>query len=164
MSNRRKLQRVLKRDKRLCGVHMGGCGRPIRIGEPTTRDHIVPTALYSKVATKPEFDQPWNWQPMHKACNEANGSAIHGWPRFDCDCHYLQIHGRDLYVHTTEPLGKGRHKLLENIVSEDGRARSLKLTQYQRVTALMFRRKRNRSMSCERLKYPSDQQVTCQSG
>ena len=120
MSNRRKLQRVLKRDKRLCGVHMGGCGRPIRIGEPTTRDHIVPTALYSKVATKPEFDQPWNWQPMHKACNEAKGSAIHGWPRFDCDCHYLQIHGRDLYVHTTEPLGKGRHKLLENIVSEDG--------------------------------------------
>ena len=120
MSNRRKLQRVLKRDGRLCGVHMGGCGRPIEIGEPATRDHIVPTSLYSKVATDrvAEFDRPWNCQPMHKACNEAKGSILAGWPRFDCDCHYLQIHGRDLYVHTKGPAGDGRHKILENVVSD----------------------------------------------
>ena len=119
MSNRPKLRRVLKRDRRLCGVHMGGCGRPIVIGEPATRDHIVPTALYSKVASEAEFDQPWNWQPMHKECNEAKGSALDEWPRFDCDCHYLQIHGRDLYVHTKDPAGGGRHKLLENVVSDE---------------------------------------------
>ena len=98
---------------------MGGCGRPIVIGEPATRDHIVPTALYSKVASEAEFDQPWNWQPMHKECNEAKGSALDEWPRFDCDCHYLQIHGRDLYVHTKDPAGGGRHKLLENVVSDE---------------------------------------------
>ena len=100
---------------------MGGCGRPIEIGEPRTRDHIVPRSLYSKVATDrlAEFNQPWNSQPMHKACNEAKGSALAGWPRFDCDCHYLQIHGRDLYVHTKGAAGKGRHKLLENVVSDE---------------------------------------------
>ena len=50
--------------------------------------------------------------------HERGLSLLHGWPRFVCDCHYLQIHGRDLYVHTKGPVGKGPYKLLENVVSD----------------------------------------------
>lgn len=120
MANRHKKRRVLKRDQRLCGIHLGGCGRRIEEGAEYNRDHIVPRALFSKVAKgrNAEFNEDWNCQPMHVDCNNAKDSKLRSWPRFDCDCHYLQVHGNDLYVHTKDPVGEGRHKLIENVVSE----------------------------------------------
>ena len=120
MANRHKKRRVLKRDQRLCGIHLGGCGRRIEASEQYNRDHIVPRALFSKVAKgrNAEFNEDWNCQPTHVECNDAKASELRRWPRFNCDCHYLQIHGDDLYVHTKGLAGEGRHKLLENVVSE----------------------------------------------
>ena len=120
MANRHKKRRVLKRDQRLCGIHLGGCGRRIEEGAKYNLDHIVPRALFSKVAKgrNAEFNEDWNCQPMHEDCNNAKDSRLSSWPRFACDCHYLKIHGNDLYVHTKDPVGEGRHKLLENVVSE----------------------------------------------
>ena len=120
MANRHKKRKVLKRDQRQCGIHLGGCGRRIEEGAKCNLDHIVPRALFSKVAKgrSAEFNEEWNCQPMHTECNSAKDSKLSGWPRFDCDCHYLQIHGNDLYVYTKDTVGEGRHKLLENVVSE----------------------------------------------
>ena len=119
MANRRKRLRVLKRDQRLCGIHFGGCGRRIEEGEKYNVDHIIPRALFSRVAKgrNAEFNEDWNYQPMHVACNDAKASQLRGWPRFDCDCHYLQIGGRDLYVYTKGHVGEGMHLLLRDIVS-----------------------------------------------
>ena len=120
MANRHKTRRVLKRDQRLCGIHFGGCGRKIEEGEKYNLDHIIPRALFSKVATRrnAEFNEDWNYQPMHVECNSAKASQLRGWPRFDCDCHYLQINGRDLFVHTKGHVGEGRHLFLPSIVSD----------------------------------------------
>ena len=120
MVNRHKTRRVLKRDQRLCGIHFGGCGKRIEKSEQYNLDHIIPRALFSKVAPEcnAEFNEDWNYQPMHFACNSAKASQLRGWPRFDCDCHYLQIHGRHLYAHTKGHVGEGKHKLLDSVVSD----------------------------------------------
>ena len=120
MANRHKKRRVLKRDQRLCGIHIGGCGRRIAEGEKCNLDHIIPRALFTKVAKDriAEFNEDWNCQATHVGCNDAKASELTNWPRFNCDCHYLQIQGGDMYVYTRGLVGEGRHKLLENVVSE----------------------------------------------
>ena len=121
MVKRAKLRRVLKRDNWICGLHLGGCCKPIIKGEPYNLDHIIPKALFSRVAQErnAEFNMDWNLQPMHLSCNNASkGSSLDGWPHFICKCHYLQLWEGDLYVCTKGAVGKGKHRLLENIVSE----------------------------------------------
>ena len=41
---------------------------------------------------------------MHKACNGNLGGHVHGWPNYQCSCHYMRIVGRDLCVVTRVPL------------------------------------------------------------
>ena len=121
LASTKKRSRVLRRDNRLCGIHLGGCGKPIGRGQKSSLDHIIPKALFSKVAIgrRAEFEKDWNLQPMHVSCNNnTKGSHLEGWPCFTCKCHYLQIRKGDLYVYTRDVVGKGRHKLLKNVVSE----------------------------------------------
>ena len=119
MKKRTQRQRILKRDNKLCGIHMGGCGQPIKEGEECNIDHIVPKAFFSKVAKNriAEFNKDWNCQPMHVRCNDGKAFRLSGWPRFSCKCHYLQICDGDLYICTKDNIGKDRHRFLKNIVS-----------------------------------------------
>ena len=119
MSSRAARKRVLKRDKRICGAHLGGCKRTIAQGVAYTRDHIIPRALFSKVAKDrvPEFNRDWNCQPMHDTCNKTKSFQMTDWPEFDCQCHYLQVVGDDLYIFTKGSIGDGRHLLLSEVVS-----------------------------------------------
>ena len=99
---------------------MGGCSKPIEAGERSNVDHIIPKALFSKVAEErtAEFNEDWNCQPTHVDCNDSKDSRLIGWPRFICKCHYLQVCGRDLYVYTRGDVREGRHKLLSGVVSD----------------------------------------------
>ena len=119
-SNRHARRRVFRRDKGRCGIHLGGCGKEITDGEPYNRDHIIPRSLFSKVAGDrlSEFDQDWNCQPMHVACNQSKSFSLEGWPEFRCRCHYLQVVNGDLYICTRGKIGSGQHKLLAGVVSE----------------------------------------------
>ena len=114
------MRRLLRRDDRLCGVHLGGCGKEIKQGRSHNRDHIIPRSLFSKVARgrENEFEQDWNCQPMHEACNTSKSFQMDSWPRFDCRCHFLQVADGDLYVCTVGKVGRGSHKLLSNVVSD----------------------------------------------
>ena len=44
------MRRLLRRDDRLCGIHLGGCGKEIAPGQSPNRDHIIPRSLFKKVA------------------------------------------------------------------------------------------------------------------
>ena len=120
MSSRAQKRRVLRRDKRICGLHLGGCGKPIKAGEPSNVDHIIPRALFSKVAQGciAEFNMDWNCQPTHVACNDSKNFRLDDWPHFSCKCHYLQVYEGDLYVYTRGDVGEGKHKLIEDVVSD----------------------------------------------
>lgn len=117
---RQAMRRLLRRDDRLCGVHLGGCGKEIEQGQRHNRDHIIPRSLFGKVARgrENEFEQDWNCQPMHEACNTAKSFQMDRWPRFDCRCHFLQVVEGDLYVCTVGKVARGSHKLLSNVVSD----------------------------------------------
>ena len=106
---RQAIRRLLRRDDRLCGVHLGGCGREIEQGQRHNRDHIIPRSLFSKVAggRENEFEQDWNCQPMHEACNTSKSFQMDSWPRFNCWCHFLQVVEGDLYVCTVGKVGRG---------------------------------------------------------
>ena len=120
MKKRMQRKRILNRDNKLCGIHMGGCGQPIKKGEEYNTDHIVPKAFFSTVAKSriAEFNKDWNCQPMHVCCNnDVKSFRLSGWPQFSCKCHYLQIYDSDLYICTKDNIGKDRHKFLANVVS-----------------------------------------------
>ena len=101
------LQRVLRRDRGLCGVHLLGCGQPV---VNPTDDHIVPLSLIK--ASELDFPRSAkmlkgfdsNRQPMCRACNQAKrekvarAGANGGWPNFSCKCHALQIRTDDVVV------------------------------------------------------------------
>lgn len=112
-------RRALLRDKRRCGIHLGGCGEVIPSGQRHSLDHIVPKSLFAKVAAgrQSEFEQDWNYQPMHEECNSDKGFQWHEWPRFACTCHYLQVLDGDLWIFTKGKVGHGRHLLLADVVS-----------------------------------------------
>ena len=119
---------------------MGGCGGRIQSRSQCEVDHIIPVGLYSLLAPEPRnFDNPWNYQPMHKECNQAKQDRLRGrelgkleaavtvgantpddWPRFECQCHYLQILGRDLFALTKSPLDTGKHLLYPGVVKDFG--------------------------------------------
>ena len=131
---------LLKRDDRRCGIHIDGCGAPIQFRSRCEVDHIVPRVLYDSSAPVPrDFDNPWNYQPMHKECHRAKEGRFNGrklgeleaavtvgantpgdWPRFECQCHYLQIVGSDLFVFTRGPIDTGKHLLYPGAVRDFG--------------------------------------------
>ena len=131
---------MLKRDDRKCGIHMGGCGGQVQNRSQCEVDHIVPVVLYNSLAPEPRvFDNPWNYQPMHKECHQAKEDRLRGrqlgkleaavtvgantpddWPRFECQCHYLQIIGNDLFVFTKGRVDVGSHLLYAGVVKDFG--------------------------------------------
>ena len=117
---RQTLRRVYLRDDKLCGIHLGGCGKEILPGQNYNRDHIIPRSLFRKVSRgrENEFEQDWNCQPMHEDCNSSKSFQLDGWPRFGCECHYLQVVEDDLYVCTRGKIRLGSHKLLSSVVSD----------------------------------------------
>ena len=89
-------------------------------GQRYNLDHIVPKSLFTKVAPdrKNEFEQDWNYQPMHEACNSRKGFQWHEWPKFGCKCHYLQVQDRGLQICTRGKVRQGSHLLLADVVSD----------------------------------------------
>ena len=131
---------LLKRDDWKCGIHMGGCGGQVQYRSQCEIDHIIPVVLYNSLAPEPrDFDNPWNLQPIHKGCHKAKEDRLRGralgaleaavtigantpddWPRFECQCHYLQIVGTDLFVFTRNPIDTARHLLYPGVVRDFG--------------------------------------------
>ena len=131
---------LLRRDDRACGIHMGGCGEQIQSRSQCEVDHIVPVVLFQSLAPEPrDFDNRWNYQPMHKECHQAKEDRLRGrqlgeleaavtvgantpddWPRFECQCHYLQVVESDLFVFTKGSIGTGGHLLYAGVVKDFG--------------------------------------------
>ena len=141
MVTRATRRRILKRDGKLCGFHMGGCRKPIEQSEKCNVDHIIPKALFTALAPERvnEFEVEWNYQPMHINCHEKKRDRLNGrelgeleravtvgamtpddWPRYECNCHYLQIEGDDLFVLTQGSIGSGKHLVYAGVVKDFG--------------------------------------------
>ena len=95
-------KKAQKRDKNLCGVHLGGCGELVPPkNDVRSLDHIMPEAWFKtagKDTTPTDYDDLWNRQLMHKGCDNKKGGAVLSLPPFWCHCHYLEVRGRDLFV------------------------------------------------------------------
>ena len=91
-----------RRDKGLCGVHIGGCGEPVPPqNDVRSLDHIISEAWFKTAGegkTAPNYNDRWNRQLMHKDCDNRKGGHVHGLPPFWCHCHYLEVCGGDLFV------------------------------------------------------------------
>ena len=106
MGNRQSLSYLLPRDGYLCGIHVGGCGLPIRNRADASLDHIFTKSFFkdgSSGMRQRDYNREWNWQPMHRECNTKRAGQIYGFPLFTCSCHWLQINetskGHVLHLH-----------------------------------------------------------------
>ena len=119
MKRRKQRNRLLRRDNRLCGVHLAGCGQRIEEGDGCNVDHVIPSAFFSKVCggSRSLYERDWNCQPMHSSCNTKKAAGLTEWPRFRCSCHFLQVENGHLFVRTRGRAGSEKHLLLPNIVS-----------------------------------------------
>ena len=120
MSKKRtKTNRIARRDANTCGVHLGGCMKVIEGKKNRSLDHIIPQSFFNNVgvgADPLEFNEEWNLQVMHKACNTKRAGFIHGLPTFQCPCHYFQAIGRDLYVCVAISQPTRRYLMLKEFV------------------------------------------------
>ena len=114
MKSNKMLTRILPRDGHLCGVHFGGCGKPIRNRTDATVDHIFTKSFFKDRvdSVRPaHYNKDWNCQPMHQKCNGSRGGQIYGFPLFTCPCHWLQIvrtdKGHILNLHHGRRVGGG---------------------------------------------------------
>ena len=123
-SNRREPLRVTaQRDKNRCGIHVGGCGQLVQPGDGN-QDHIIPRAFFRHLGPNlgvSDCHGSWNLQLMHETCNENLGGHVHGWPNYQCSCHYLQIVGGNLCVVTRIPLPTGCRILFRDYVLQQPR-------------------------------------------
>lgn len=96
-NSRKQTSYLLSRDRFRCGVHTGGCGERILSRADASVDHIFTKSFFRdrEDSIKPrDYNQNWNCQPMHRACNAKRGGQIYGFPLFTCSCHWLQIDRR----------------------------------------------------------------------
>ena len=125
MADRRKKQRlksrVMERDSRRCGIHLGGCSREIEPGEQYDLDHLIPQAFYMDLPDpnlRRKFESPWNLQPMHRSCHEAHRNGqLWGFPIFQCQCHSLYIKQRVLYLRYQHQLVTRLHEITPSVVT-----------------------------------------------
>ena len=119
MKRRKQRGRLLRRDNRLCGVHLEGCGHRIKEGDECNVDHIIPSAFFSKVSGRCRnlYERDWNCQPMHSGCNTSKAADLAEWPKFRCNCHFLQVEDGHLFVRARGRAGSEKHLLLPNVVS-----------------------------------------------
>ena len=89
MERGRTLEGILRRDKHICGIHYGGCGKEIKLEDDANIDHMIPKTLLKKEKGDSVFFKPNFLQPMHTACNsiEKRGQLT-TYPEFTCNCHY----------------------------------------------------------------------------
>lgn len=94
---------LLKRDRNICGAHLGGCQLQIGPNENFTIDHIIPESITKRIRENQDrrtFQQDWNLQPMHRECNSLRKAGVlNGWPAYQCQCHFLQVEGSNLYIY-----------------------------------------------------------------
>ena len=118
------LSRVMKRDGRLCGSHLGGCGRQLASRIDATRDHMIPRSFIAFMPPdrKRDFNDDWNMQPAcHKCNNERKGGQLSDWPSYRCRCHHLQIaEDGGMYIHEKTKSRERRHLLVEGGGGGDG--------------------------------------------
>ena len=110
----------MKRDREICGVHIGGCGQKLPTKKSATRDHIISQSFISFMPAerKVDFNRDWNIQPMCPKCNsEVRVGQMNNWPLFKCRCHYLQI-GEDegMYIHERTKARDRKHLMLAGAV------------------------------------------------
>ena len=137
---RRIKKQLTQRDGNLCGIHLGGCHKPL-VNQQEAIDHITPISLFGYISPNPaKFDSIWNYQLMHEECNRGKSDGLEGreldqqetavttgnnapddWPRFECKCHYLQILEGAMYVCTTSMSDSGRYELCTNVVMDFGK-------------------------------------------
>ncbi len=86
MKRRRQRRWVLKRDKRHCGIRLGGRGQLIEQAQECSIDHIIPSAFFLKIAggDRSQYECDWNCQPMHVSGNQKKAAELSEWPRFGC--------------------------------------------------------------------------------
>ena len=136
---RRIRKQLTQRDGNLCGIHLGGCHRPIESQEGVI-DHITPLSLFGYISPNPaQFDSIWNYQLMHEECNLKKSDGLEGrnldqleaavttgnnapddWPRFECKCHYLQLIEGNMYVCTTGMSDSDNYELCSDVVKDFG--------------------------------------------
>ena len=136
---RRIRKQLTQRDSNLCGIHLGGCHKPI-VNQQEAIDHITPLSLFGYISLNPaQFDSIWNYQLMHEECNRGKSDGLEGreldqletavttgnnapddWPRFECKCHYLQIIEGAMYVCTTSAIDSTSYELCANVVKDFG--------------------------------------------
>ena len=136
---RRIRKQLTQRDGNLCGIHLGGCHKPI-VDQQEAIDHITPLSLFGYISPNPaQFDSIWNYQLMHEECNLGKSDGLEGreldqleaavttgnnapddWPRFECKCHYRQIIEGAMYVCTTSAIDSTSYELCANVVKDFG--------------------------------------------
>ena len=91
--------------------------KPIEVKKDRSLDHIIPQSFFNNPgvdAAPREFNEEWNLQVMHKACNTKQAGFIHELPVFQCPCHYFQVIGWDLYVCVVTGQPTKRFLMLKN--------------------------------------------------
>lgn len=94
---------IFERDGGRCGVHVGGCGKPIASLKDATRDEIIPKSYFERgpgAEIDNEWYGEWNTQVMHKKCNSDKGGQGIA-PPFKCGCHfrYFNVADKAFYVY-----------------------------------------------------------------
>lgn len=99
---KKKLRRIWERDEGQCGIHIGGCGKPVRLNEANI-GHMAPRGMrepgsYDGVVSRTRrremgragsggLPREWNIQPMHKECNQKMGAVYPPVPLIQhCKC------------------------------------------------------------------------------
>ena len=116
-NSRTKRTRVSYRNDKMCGVHLGGCMTLVE--RKPSLDHMIPVSFFENPAfgaNPHEFNQDWNLQVMHEACNGNRGGVIHGLPSFQCPCHYYRVIDEDLYVCYSDSQSSTDHLLMKQFV------------------------------------------------
>ena len=118
-STRHQIRRILKRD-RICGRHIGGCGKVLHSPKDATVGHLIPRSLIETFdpARATDFAQDWNFQPECAHCNNERGGMLDQWPLFKCNCHCLWIEEtgpdtRGIYVAESLQGSTKKHRLHE---------------------------------------------------
>ena len=123
--NKKMVDKLIQRDGRLCGIHLGGCGRKIAHRSEMSVDHIipkrVPLSLYADYPVT--FEGYWNLQVMHVDCNNRKGSEVSKILDLACKCHYYEIRGDDLYMVYLGERRTESHLCVPGIVGHERRFR-----------------------------------------
>ena len=150
MSSRRGRQRqrarVMDRDSRRCGIHLGGCSKVIEPGDQYDLDHLIPQSFYMDSPDpnhRRKFESPWNLQPIHRSCHEAHRTGqLWGFPVFQCQCHSLHIKNRVLYLRYQDQLVVRLYEITPSVVTFNMGGKSVPVKMMSSVGSIGSKRHR----------------------